>query len=378
MRLAIYQPRVSYYIGGGEVTTLMHAKYLSTLGHDVSILTSIPPYLPPSDVFATFKRENPQITIEALEIPNRLRFLYDVEPGQQQARWDLESLAFGREALPFLEGCNFDLITTHYTIDALYVPEKFPHVLHLHGVPQTSRSIDQAALNIPDALVGVSQYVIAGWKGLYSDMPPTKLLYNAVDTNRYKSQKVAKDIDILYVGRLIATKGVQYLIQAFARINDPACKLVVAGRGPFQDELTKLTNKLDLGERVKFLGYVQDKELPGLYNRSQICVFPSFAKEGVLTTMLEAAASGVCIVASNCCGLKEFIEDQENGFLFEPGDVAGLSKILNELLLDRKLTTHFGTLARRTVEKEWAWEKRIIQVEEFYQQVVATGKKIYD
>ena len=66
------------------------------------------------------------------------------------------------------------------------------------------------------------------------------------------------------------------------------------------------------------IGYIPNGELIGYYNKSKICVFHSFAREGVLTTMLEAASCGRPIITSNCCGMPDFLKHELNGLLVEP------------------------------------------------------------
>lgn len=91
MKILIYQPRASYYTGGGEVYPLQNAKFFDKLGHDVTLLTTKASFIKQSDYFKNFLKECPGVKIEYLELNDKFKDIYDEVPGVDWLRWDKES-----------------------------------------------------------------------------------------------------------------------------------------------------------------------------------------------------------------------------------------------------------------------------------------------
>ncbi len=111
MKIAIHQPRLSYYIGGGERVPLEQAKYLARLGHKVTIVTTDADRK--SSLFRLFVEENPLVRIEAIRLSDKLKYLYKTELGQNRRRVDAESMEFGRLTKKYYKEIYFDIVATH-------------------------------------------------------------------------------------------------------------------------------------------------------------------------------------------------------------------------------------------------------------------------
>ena len=92
LKILVYQPRASYYIGGGEVYPLQNVKYFASLGHDVTLLTTKADFIKESDYFVDTIKKDKKIKIEYLELDEGYKDIYDVTPGMDWERWDKESL----------------------------------------------------------------------------------------------------------------------------------------------------------------------------------------------------------------------------------------------------------------------------------------------
>jgi glycosyltransferase involved in cell wall biosynthesis len=121
---------------------------------------------------------------------------------------------------------------------------------------------------------------------------------------------------ILFVGRVTGEKQIDVLIKAFATL-DPAldAKLEIVGGG----------------DQVTFTGYVSDEELRSIYSRATVLAMPSIAELQSIVTM-EAMASALPVVAANAMALPHLVHDDENGYLFEPGNVPELAARLTDVL----------------------------------------------
>jgi GalNAc-alpha-(1->4)-GalNAc-alpha-(1->3)-diNAcBac-PP-undecaprenol alpha-1,4-N-acetyl-D-galactosaminyltransferase len=148
----------------------------------------------------------------------------------------------------------------------------------------------------------------------------------------YKDLEIEKLNEIVCVGRLVKSKGQDYLIRAFSMIEHKYWKLILVGDGPEKSNLEQLTHSLGLSDRVSFVG--NQKEVNFYYQRAKIFAFPSLT-EGFPNVLLEAMASNLACISFNCIsGPSEIINDGKNGFLVEVGNVRELSEKLNLLIND--------------------------------------------
>ncbi len=157
---------------------------------------------------------------------------------------------------------------------------------------------------------------------------------------------------ILAVAQLIPEKGLQHLIEAFAllkkRPSDLNSFLVIAGEGPFQEELSKRANAHGLEKNVHFLGRRSD--VSDLVAASQIVAVPSVWNEGFGLIVAEAMASGRPVIASRVGGIPELIENGVSGILVEPADTAALAEGLVQVL---EKPDYAIFLAHNALKKSW-------------------------
>ncbi|TDW31570.1 glycosyltransferase involved in cell wall biosynthesis [Cryobacterium psychrophilum] len=137
---------------------------------------------------------------------------------------------------------------------------------------------------------------------------------------------------ILFVGRVTGEKQIDVLLQAAARL-DPALKaqIEIVGGGDQKRNLEHLADTLGIRANVTFTGYVTDEELRAAYSRSTLFAMPSIAELQSIATM-EAMASGLPIVAANAMALPHLVHNDENGYLFRPGDAQDLADKITRVL----------------------------------------------
>lgn len=141
--------------------------------------------------------------------------------------------------------------------------------------------------------------------------------------------RIAKKL-ILTVGRLSKEKGHSILIRAFSKLKNEEWELGIVGDGSERETLEKIVQELKLGDKVTFYGH--RKEFSVILARASLFVLPSYY-EGFPNALVEAMSVPIVCVASNCiAGPSEIIRHNVNGFLFEPGNVEELSKLLKDLI----------------------------------------------
>ena len=157
---------------------------------------------------------------------------------------------------------------------------------------------------------------------------------------------------LLHVGRLDVDKRVDRVIQAAAPVlSENNAHLVIVGDGVRKASLMKLCEALEITERVHFTGFISAKQgLPEIYRIAHLFVSASeIEAQGIV--LLEAAASGLPIVAVRATCIPETVHDRFNGFLAEPGDIAGLSRALSVLLNDREKAAEMGKASRALAQQ---------------------------
>jgi 1,4-alpha-glucan branching enzyme len=153
---------------------------------------------------------------------------------------------------------------------------------------------------------------------------------------------------VLFVGRLVAQKGVETLLRAFGAVlrRCPESRLVVAGDGELELYLERVARSLGFPDRVRFAGWQTGAALVELYQRARVVVVPSLYEPfGIVA--LEAMACGRPVVASRTGGLEEILSDGVEGYLVRLGDHLELARRLAGLLLDPGLRERMGAAAMR-------------------------------
>ncbi len=374
MNIAIYQPRVSYYLGGGEVIPLEHARLFSMRGHRVTIVTVRAPYITQSDFFKEFIRKNKKVRVSYIDLPKEYAVIYKEQPGIEWNRWIMESVYGGQRALSYFSKNAFDIVAVHNAYDMIGVPLKQRSALHLHGYPREAEPMHRALFSGADEIIAVSKKIQEEWERM---VPGTKMrvVENGIDPSIADTPSTlpAEKFDVLYIGRLIPVKGVSYLIHAIREVKKfhPEVRVAIAGDGPQKKELENLAGKLGVSKHIRFFGKVSEKTKDSLFRGSSMLVAPSVGKEGVLTTMLEAATYGVPTITTTSGSMKEFLKHKKNGLMVSPENAREISKSILRLLKNKDEAERLGKNAEKNAREKWAWEKKITALEKIYE-----GKKI--
>jgi glycosyltransferase involved in cell wall biosynthesis len=167
---------------------------------------------------------------------------------------------------------------------------------------------------------------------------------------------------ILFVGRLVEKKGVQYLIDAFAIVlrQQPEAELWIAGYGPEESRLRRQAKQLQLENNIQFFGAVEHRKLPDLYRKSTITVIPSIVatggdQEGLGLVIVEALGCACPVIASDLPAIHDVIKDGVTGLLARPADSDHIAAHISLLLSDREMQSRFGINGRNYVLRHFDW-----------------------
>jgi glycosyltransferase involved in cell wall biosynthesis len=145
---------------------------------------------------------------------------------------------------------------------------------------------------------------------------------------------------VLFAGNLIASKGVDVLIDAIALLRDQgvSCQLRIVGGGPEESKLHALAAQRALGDTVTWSPFISQHELPAEFGEATITALVSRGQaEGLGLVLAEALLAGSAVVGTAAGGIPEVVVDEQTGLIATDGDAADLARQIDRLLADRKL-----------------------------------------
>ncbi len=179
---------------------------------------------------------------------------------------------------------------------------------------------------------------------------------------------------VVFVGRLDQEKRIDQLIRALPSVRRRLdVQLVVAGVGPYRDHLNRLAADLGVSEYVRLLGFVPDDDLPKVYHAGDVFAIASVAELQSIVT-LEAMASGLPVVGADAVALPHLIDNGRNGYLFTPGDVAGISARILSILSSPEDLESMGAQSR-LMANEHEHARSLARFEEVYDRLAASRRR---
>ena len=176
-------------------------------------------------------------------------------------------------------------------------------------------------------------------------------------------------IVVILVGRLRPEKGQEVLLRAAPAVlaANPHVRFLLVGSGSMRGELERLAADLGVLGKCIFAGFRDD--VPDLLSAADIAVQPSLS-EGLGTSVLEACAAGLPVIASRTGGIPDIIRDSETGLLVEPGSHADLAAAMIQCASDPSMRLRIGAAARARVSVEFARERLIQRTLALYAEFV--------
>ncbi len=214
--------------------------------------------------------------------------------------------------------------------------------------------------------------------------PPTTVISNGVDLQRYHLEKApGEDIErryalppaprILSVGRLAKDKKLSVLIQAMAQVcARREAHLLMVGRGDDLAHLERVIHRLKVEPFIHLLGFVPEQDLPALYRACDLFAIPSLVEVQSLPT-LQAAVTGLPIVATNSAALPELVRNGENGFLVEPLNAAAMGDAILSILDHPDEARRMGQVSL-AIGREHDEQTTFQAYEDFYKCMAGVGR----
>ncbi len=167
---------------------------------------------------------------------------------------------------------------------------------------------------------------------------------------------------ILFVGALDKAhyfKGVNILIQAVKKLaTSDDFRVLIVGGGDLKESYESMVDSFGLSNKIIFVGYVSDQELPNYYNLADVLVSPSTDKsEAFGIVLIEAMSSGIPVIASDLAGVRSVVDKKKVGLLIKLNDIENLAKMIKYLLDNPRIAKEYGKAGRKKVLELYSWEK---------------------
>ena len=221
-----------------------------------------------------------------------------------------------------------------------------------------------------DIFIAISEEIKTGL--LRDGVPPEKVrrIANFIDPSRFHppepGEKESRKADfgyagkclVLFAGRFVPRKGVDFLLTAWQKISYgfPDARLLLLGDGPIRPQLEKMASSLGISETARFLGRVDNVD--EYLRAADIFVLPSL-QEGLSNSLLEAMASGTAVLATRIGGVTDVVEDNVDAILVEPGDAVKMAKGLTVLLGDETVRERCATSAAEKMGRFYSLGSRV-------------------
>ena len=176
---------------------------------------------------------------------------------------------------------------------------------------------------------------------------------------------------ILFLGRLVPEKGIQYLVEAYLKLKTDK-KLVIAGAASDTDDFVqRLHEKTDGNSKIVYTGFINGKPKEQLYANAYVYVLPSDL-EGMPLTLLEAMSFGNCCVVSSIKECTEVVGDK--AVVFKQGDAEDLREKLQELCDDERKVEELKAESADYICRKYSWDDVVERTIKLYREVIGENK----
>jgi glycosyltransferase involved in cell wall biosynthesis len=218
-------------------------------------------------------------------------------------------------------------------------------------------------------VIAVSDYIRT--QLIQRGLTPKKIftVHNAIQIPQAIPQGIDPSVHrrkrILFVGRLVPYKGLDWVLKTLPQI-DPEICLDVAGDGWDSERLHALACELGVENRITWHGWCSTEKLKMLYQQCFTLLFPSLWHEPAGLVMLEAYLNGRPVIASSTGGIPEYLLNGETGMLVSPGNVDELANAVTELANDYSKVKDMGEKARAYLLERFTLEQHLQGLQQVY------------
>lgn len=295
---------------------------------------------------------------------------------------------------------NFDIVHLHdfRSYQNCIIPhyaQKYgiPYILQAHGsLPkiiekQKSKKLydlifGYRLLNDASKVIAVSKAEVEQYKEAGINKNKIVTVPNGIDIKAFKDlptsgmfrekYDIREGHIILFLGRIHKRKGIDFLIKSFSKLtkeqNDVILVIIGSDDG-YRIELEKLIMSLNLNEKIKFIGYVNEEDKLSAYVDADVLVYPgTFEIFGLVP--FEAMMCGTPVIVTDDCGCGELVEKSGAGYLVEYGDVKGLKELMKRVIENPEEGKEMVEPGKKYINDTLAWNEVVERVIKIYSGVL--------
>ncbi len=373
MRILQVSPYFYPHVGGVESHVLDLSQELASRGHDVHVITTNMGKMPERETMQDFE-------IVRLK-PRSIIFKTPIVPRIQKSVVRMGADVVHSHSPPPL--------SSYYATKGC-VSSHSPHVITYHcdvEIPSRlgklvagfyRRTYESYTVKRANKIIVTSGGYHATSRTVWKYNP--EIIPNTVDADRFNPKNDGSMVrerhgigpeepTVLFVGRIVWHKGIEYLMEASRILKN--VKFLIVGSGENLRKYRSKAESMEVSDRVIFTGRLSWSDLPKYYAACDVFTLPSISRlEAFGIATLEAMATGKAVVVADIPGVREVIEDGKEGLIFDVMDAEDLAKKIATLLNDPDMRKRMGTEGRKKVEKEFLISKVADKVEKVYEDVL--------
>lgn len=287
---------------------------------------------------------------------------------------------------------NYDVIHVHLfpasafvALSSLFLKKSIVYLFTIHNTFNRRRSIK--IFKIIDGLI-YKRYakIICISKEVQNSLlkwvPKIKekveIIPNGIPVNSKSNDNLLmKRYDVLFVGRLVKQKGINFLLEAVSILQEKYKKIIrvaIVGDGPLKIELIKMSEELKIKDSVEFLGFIKDVDR--IMRSSRVLVLPS-RWEGFGLVLLEAMKNKLPIIATNVGGIPEIIINGHEGILIPKKNSKILATSIKKVLGDKEIREKLIQNAYKKMQGNYSIEEYAHNIFNLYSKMMNDNSKLH-
>ncbi|MBA7476603.1 N-acetyl-alpha-D-glucosaminyl L-malate synthase [subsurface metagenome] len=368
--------RICFLAGSGSIHTRRWVSWFAQKGHDVHIVfpeSIFSPYSIKVDgaslhPFRTMPIISPtsHLLLQPLDHWRVRHIIRRIKPDILHAHYLIN---YG-----FRAACSgfHPLVLTAWGSDVLIVPKK----------SKISRWEVNFTLKRADLVTCGGEHMIGELVKLGAGREKIKLIYFGIDTRKFssrlRSEKLRKKLGILDSPAIISFRSlepiydVESLIKAIPSVlkEIPSAKFIVAGDGEQRKYLENLGVSLGISGSIRFVGFVENDELPQYLVSADVYVSTSLSDAGIAVSTAEAMACGLPVVITDFGDNRKWVENGINGFLVPPKSPEALASKIAYLLRNEDDRIRFGQANRQIIKEKNSYEGEMEKMGKLYEELI--------
>ena len=320
---------------------------------------------------------------------SEIRFLFNsIEYEYIKGHWDISEIKkkAQKRLKKLLKEDEFDIIHIHMSYKGSFYRKYYVTklckkygkkvIVHLHGSEfkdfynngdQKRKSMIVELFTITDCTIVLGEQ----WKQFINKIAPQSnvvVINNAVHIPEIGEKEESQERVLLFLGALIKRKGMQDLLKALNKMQQNGINgwhMLIAGSGEEEVALKEYVKKNSLEEQVEFLGWINKDKKNDLLMKSDVLILPSY-NEGLPMAILEAMSYGLAIVSTDVGSINEAVNNGLNGYVYNPGDVEALERIITKLVADDELWKKQSRESRRICIEKFSEDTMFARIDKIW------------